>query len=50
MNLQKMPQKKYYRSRAHCNPLSHNNGFQYPLSPEDMDWSSYFPGVEHENR
>ncbi len=22
-----MPQKKYYRSRAHCNPLSHNDSF-----------------------
>lgn len=22
-----MPQKKYFRSRAHCNPLSHNDAF-----------------------
>ncbi len=22
-----MPQKKFYRSRAHCNPLSHNDSF-----------------------
>lgn len=29
-----MPLKRYYRSRAHCNPLSHNDGFKYPLSPE----------------
>lgn len=29
-----MPLKRYFRSRAHCNPLSHNDGFRYPLSPE----------------
>lgn len=23
----KAPQKKFYRSRAHCNPLSHNDSF-----------------------
>jgi hypothetical protein len=28
------PQKKYYRSRAHCNPLSHNDGFNYPTAPD----------------
>lgn len=25
--LTKLPQKKFYRSRAHCNPLSHNDCF-----------------------
>jgi hypothetical protein len=29
-----MPLKRFFRSRAHCNPLSHNDGFKYPLSPE----------------
>lgn len=24
----KAPQKKFYRSRAHCNPLSHNDSFE----------------------
>ncbi len=33
-----MPQKKFYRSRAHCNPLSFNEAFEYPTSPELMDW------------
>lgn len=41
-----MPQKKYFRSRAHCNPLSHNNGFIYPLNPQEMDWSPHFPNIE----
>ncbi|KAG7346574.1 tRNA guanine-N7-methyltransferase [Nitzschia inconspicua] len=34
-----MPQKKFYRQRAHCNPLSHNDTFEYPLRPDQMDWS-----------
>lgn len=34
-----MPQKKFYRQRAHCNPLSHNDTFAYPLRPDLMDWS-----------
>ena len=41
-----MPQKKFYRSRAHCNPLSHNDAFEYPLHPTQMDWSSHYPGVD----
>ena len=31
--VQAMPLKRFFRSRAHCNPLSHNDGFHYPLSP-----------------
>lgn len=38
-----MPQKKFYRQRAHCNPLSHNDAFDYPRRPDRMDWSPYFP-------
>ncbi|CAJ1967188.1 unnamed protein product [Cylindrotheca closterium] len=34
-----MPQKKFYRQRAHCNPLSHNDAFEYPRTPQDMDWT-----------
>ena len=40
-----MPQKKYYRSRAHCNPLSHNDGFDYPVRPSEMDWSGHYPSI-----
>ena len=29
-----MPQKKFYRSRAHCNPLSFNEAFDYPTRPD----------------
>lgn len=42
-----MPQKKFYRQRAHCNPLSHNDSFSYPLRPNLMDWTvEYYPGWE----
>ena len=34
-----MPQKKFYRSRAHCNPLSFNENFDYPTRPDLMDWT-----------
>ncbi|RDW94129.1 tRNA (guanine46-N7)-methyltransferase [Aspergillus mulundensis] len=38
----KLPQKKYYRQRAHANPFS-DHLLKYPLSPAHMDWSKHFP-------
>ncbi|KAL4920236.1 putative methyltransferase-domain-containing protein [Aspergillus aurantiobrunneus] len=38
----KLPQKKYYRQRAHANPFS-DHFLKYPLSPAHMDWSTHFP-------
>jgi hypothetical protein len=38
-----MPQKKFFRSRAHCNPLSHNDAFDYPVDPSQYDWSPMYP-------
>ncbi|KAK6191676.1 hypothetical protein SNE40_003301 [Patella caerulea] len=38
----KLPQKKYYRQRAHSNPISDHN-LDYPIKPDEMDWSTYFP-------
>jgi tRNA (guanine-N7-)-methyltransferase len=37
------PQKRFFRQRAHCNPLSRSDGFDYPLSPARMDWAAHFP-------
>ena len=37
-----LPQKKYFRQRAHSNPLS-DHSFSYPAKPEDMDWAAHFP-------
>ena len=46
----KLPQKKFFRSRAHCNPLSHNNAVIYPKSPEYMDWNLVFDNEEVDNK
>nr|A9UMM1.1 RecName: Full=tRNA (guanine-N(7)-)-methyltransferase B; AltName: Full=Methyltransferase-like protein 1-B; AltName: Full=mRNA (guanine-N(7)-)-methyltransferase; AltName: Full=miRNA (guanine-N(7)-)-methyltransferase; AltName: Full=tRNA (guanine(46)-N(7))-methyltransferase B; AltName: Full=tRNA(m7G46)-methyltransferase B [Xenopus tropicalis]AAI52159.1 Zgc:103636 [Danio rerio] len=37
-----MPQKRYYRQRAHSNPMA-DHTFQYPVCPEQMDWSPLYP-------
>jgi len=37
------PRKKYFRSRAHCNPLSNNDGFEYPARPQDLEWAALYP-------
>ncbi|KAH7027891.1 putative intermediate filament protein MDM1 [Microdochium trichocladiopsis] len=37
-----MPQKKFYRQRAHANPFS-DHQLEYPVSPRHMDWSPHFP-------
>ncbi|KAK2703149.1 hypothetical protein QYM36_018344 [Artemia franciscana] len=38
----KHPQKKYYRQRAHSNPIS-DHSFDYPVSPEEMNWNELYP-------
>ncbi|KAF2161848.1 hypothetical protein M409DRAFT_58913 [Zasmidium cellare ATCC 36951] len=37
-----LPQKKYYRQRAHANPFS-DHDLTYPESPSAMDWSQHYP-------
>lgn len=37
-----LPQKRYYRQRAHSNPLA-DHSFEYPVSPEQADWSALYP-------
>lgn len=37
-----LPQKRYYRQRAHSNPIA-DHSFIYPRIPEEMDWSSLYP-------
>jgi len=45
-----MPKKKYYRSRAHCNPFSHNFRFEYPENPNLMNWKTdHFPSMSSES-
>lgn len=38
----KLPQKKYYRQRAHANPIA-DHCFDYPVNPSSMDWSELYP-------
>ena len=38
-----LPQKKFYRQRAHSNPIA-DHCFDYPADPRDFDWSSLYPG------
>ncbi|KAF7489307.1 tRNA (guanine-N(7)-)-methyltransferase [Sarcoptes scabiei] len=37
-----LPQKKFYRQRAHSNPIADHN-FDYPLRPDQFDWTQLFP-------
>ncbi|XP_076013023.1 tRNA (guanine-N(7)-)-methyltransferase [Genypterus blacodes] len=37
-----MPQKRYYRQRAHSNPMAYHT-FDYPVCPGEMDWSQLYP-------
>ncbi|KAL2799587.1 putative methyltransferase-domain-containing protein [Aspergillus keveii] len=43
-----LPQKKYYRQRAHANPFS-DHLLEYPLTPAHMDWSTHFPAYINPN-
>lgn len=36
-----LPQKRYFRQRAHVNPIADHN-FTYPLSPNETDWSDLY--------
>jgi len=45
-----MPRKRFFRTRAHCNPLSHNDGFEYPVSPSEIDWTIYYPKIPETER
>lgn len=37
-----LPQKKFYRQRAHSNPIA-DHCIDYPIKPELMDWSVLYP-------
>jgi tRNA (guanine-N7-)-methyltransferase len=38
----KLPRKRFYRARAHSNPLSDSH-FPVPVSPEEFDLSQHYP-------
>ncbi|XP_053674015.1 tRNA (guanine-N(7)-)-methyltransferase [Anopheles nili] len=38
----KLPQKRFYRQRAHSNPIA-DHSFDYPAEPQLYDWSQLYP-------
>jgi tRNA (guanine-N7-)-methyltransferase len=44
------PKKRFFRTRAHCNPLSNNDGFKYPRDPSEAAWGVHYPNVSQESR
>lgn len=36
-----LPQKRYYRQRAHVNPIA-DHDFKYPFTPSETDWSTNY--------
>ncbi|XP_016948439.1 tRNA (guanine-N(7)-)-methyltransferase [Drosophila biarmipes] len=40
-----LPQKRFYRQRAHSNPIA-DHSFDYPARPEDVDWRSLYPSIQ----
>ena len=43
-NMSALPQKRYYRQRAHSNPIA-DHCFDYPMDPDAMDWSPLYPNA-----
>ncbi|XP_068629946.1 tRNA (guanine-N(7)-)-methyltransferase [Battus philenor] len=44
-----LPQKKYYRQRAHSNPIA-DHCFEYPTHPDDYNWKVLFPKTSHDDQ
>lgn len=42
----RLPRKRFYRARAHSNPLSDSH-FPIPLSPAHVDYSAHFPHLDY---
>lgn len=45
----KLPQKKFYRQRAHCNPMSDHN-LDYPINPLTVDWYQWYGEESRTNK
>ncbi|CAM6081944.1 unnamed protein product [Calypogeia fissa] len=44
-NQRGLPRKRFYRARAHSNPLSDSH-FPVPTSPADCDWTEHYPAYD----
>ncbi|KII60601.1 tRNA (guanine-N(7)-)-methyltransferase [Thelohanellus kitauei] len=47
-NLAELPQKRYFRQRAHVNPLS-NTEFDHPNTPDEWDLKAQYPHFQLNN-
>ncbi|XP_020578756.1 tRNA (guanine-N(7)-)-methyltransferase [Phalaenopsis equestris] len=45
----RLPRKRFYRARAHSNPLSDSH-FPIPISPADVDYLSHYPHFSHSSK
>lgn len=45
----RLPRKRFYRARAHSNPLSDSH-FPIPIRPADVDYSHHYPHFFHSNQ
>ncbi len=43
-----LPQKRFFRQRAHINPLGFTQVYRYPVAPERMEWAAHFPSAAGE--
>ncbi|KAK7454535.1 tRNA (guanine-N(7)-)-methyltransferase (tRNA(m7G46)-methyltransferase) [Stygiomarasmius scandens] len=44
-----LPQKRFYRQRAHANPFS-DHALDYPKSPEHIDWRVHYPRLAAQDK
>lgn len=44
----KLPQKRYFRQRAHANPFS-DHALDYPLQPNEYSWETHYPYYAKDN-
>jgi tRNA (guanine-N7-)-methyltransferase len=44
-----LPQKRYFRQRAHCNPFSDHH-LDLPINPEAMNWTIHYPNIKSEQK
>ncbi|KAL0272473.1 UNVERIFIED_CONTAM: hypothetical protein PYX00_005428 [Menopon gallinae] len=43
-----LPQKRYYRQRAHSNPIA-DHCIDYPVKPSEMNWKKLYPEFYNDN-
>lgn len=42
-----LPQKRFFRQRAHSNPIA-DHILEYPSTPDEFNWNDYYPAIDNE--